>query len=150
MYHNSSNELHSLLKNPELKDKIIVVSTVKMEKRFLQLLIDLIPICLFTFAISYFYPNKYLYVILYFSYFLVCEILWATSLGKKIMKHKIITSDFDKFDFSTALTRSLCRVIPFDSLTCLGDYSYGLHDKLSNTFVVSETEYKRIQKLFHP
>ena len=149
MYHNSSDELYNLLKDPELKDKIIVVNSVKMEKRFLQLLIDIIPICILTFVISFFYQNKYLYVIFYFTYFFICESIWTTSLGKKIMKHKIITSDFNKFDVSTALIRSFCRIIPFDSLTCLGNYSYGLHDKLSNTFVVSESEYGRIQKLIY-
>ena len=149
MYHNSSSELHSLLKDPTSKEKIIVVNTVKMEKRFLQLLIDLIPICILSIILSIFFTNKYLYIIIYFTYFLICEIFWMTSLGKKVMKHKIITSDFDKFDISTALTRSLCRVIPFDSLTCLGDYSYGLHDKLSNTFVVTESEYNRIKQLWY-
>ena len=150
MYHNTSNELQSLLKNPETKDITIVVYTVKTEKRFLQLLIDIIPISVITFILSFFFDNKYLYVFSYFFYFLICEGIFHTSLGKKVMGHRIIVEDFIGIDMYIILVRTFCRMIPFDALTCMGDYSYGLHDKLSNTYVVSESEYKRIEKYFIP
>ncbi len=58
------------------------------------------------------------------------------SLGKLITKTKVITLDGDRPDFRTVLIRSLCRHIPFDSLSFFGSTDAGWHDSISKTRVV--------------
>lgn len=45
------------------------------------------------------------------------------------------------------ILRTLCRLIPFEALSCLGEKSRGWHDRLSRTWVISEFELKKIQQL---
>ena len=71
----------------------------------------------------------------FFSYYAVLEGLAGRTIGKVITKTIVVTEDGKKPEFSTILLRSLCRFIPFEAFSFLGD-GKGWHDKLSKTRVV--------------
>lgn len=63
------------------------------------------------------------------------------TLGKLITNTRAVTEDNNKMDFQTTLLRSLCRSIPFDALSFLGEKTNGWHDKLSKTKVILDNEW---------
>lgn len=71
--------------------------------------------------------------LLYYSFF---EGFTGRSLGKFFTKTKVITEDGKKPPFGAIFLRSLCRHIPFDHFSFLGNDSVGWHDKFSKTRVV--------------
>jgi uncharacterized RDD family membrane protein YckC len=150
LYHYSKPGLFELLKDNQLKEKIIVVTTVKMERRILQYLIDLVAIIIITLILGSpvnIHLLDELLGFVFLLYFLSFESIAKTTLGKIIMQHKIISTKFIEISFVNILIRNLCRIIPFDPFSCLDDYSFGFHDKFSKTFVVSAKEYIRIENI---
>ncbi|MGV3460297.1 MAG: RDD family protein [Flavobacterium sp.] len=75
-------------------------------------------------------------IIVLVIYFIVTESLFQRTLGKLITGTKVITEDGSKPNFGTIVIRTLCRLIPFEAFSFLGDYAYGWHDSLSKTYVV--------------
>jgi uncharacterized RDD family membrane protein YckC len=72
-----------------------------------------------------------------FLYYSTFEALTGRTLAKFITKTKVINEAGLKPDYRTILLRTICRFIPFDALSFLGDSNLGWHDKLSKTKVVS-------------
>ena len=60
------------------------------------------------------------------------------SVGKYITNTKVVTLDDQVPDFNTIATRSLCRYIPFNPLSFIGENSIGWHDSISKTKVVKD------------
>lgn len=46
--------------------------------------------------------------------------------------------------FKKIIIRTLCRFVPFDLYSCLGDPSFGLHDEWSKTFFIKKNELQKL------
>ena len=69
-------------------------------------------------------------------YFIVTESLFQRTVGKLITGTKVVMADGSKPGFGTIVLRTLCRLIPFEMFSFVGEDSYGWHDSLSKTYVV--------------
>lgn len=75
----------------------------------------------------------YIIVLIYYT---TIETLTGQSIGKLITKTKVVLYDGSKPTFNEILIRSLCRLIPLEGLSFLGEDGKGWHDSLSKTYVV--------------
>jgi len=69
----------------------------------------------------------------YYTFF---ESLFGRTPAKYITHTLVVDNQGNKPSFNTILLRSLCRHIPFNALSFLGDSGTGWHDKLSKTRVI--------------
>ncbi len=78
----------------------------------------------------------------YFSfatvYYFTFESLFGRTLGKMMTGSIVITEYGLKPDFMVIFKRTLCRFIPFDALSFLGESGRMWHDSLSRTYVVEK------------
>jgi uncharacterized RDD family membrane protein YckC len=79
-----------------------------------------------------------------FLYYAAFEAGMGTSPGKLALKRYVIDEYARTPDFGTIMGRSICRIVPFEAFSCLGER--GWHDKWSNTFVVSKEERDYLRK----
>lgn len=133
------------------------LNTASKEKRFANYLIDRIVLLIFGFgfgmvlgiilalispeSLSIFEQDnfflEYLFAfILGTIYYSVFEGLTGRSLGKLITKTKVVNEDGERADFSSIFLRSMCRYIPFNAFSFLGDDAIGWHDTMSKTRVI--------------
>jgi len=82
-----------------------------------------------------------------FIYFSIIESITQRSLGKYATNTKVVVLSAEKPEVKDILLRSLCRMIPFDAFSFLGDSGRGWHDSLSNTYVVDIKKLKERQTL---
>lgn len=76
------------------------------------------------------------FILLQFVYYTVLEGWIGKTAGKIVTKTKVVyEEDESEISFSTAMIRSLCRLIPFEPFSFLFSYTGG-HDYLSKTRVV--------------
>lgn len=75
-------------------------------------------------------------LVLWFAYFALMESTNQVTFGKLLTGTKVVTVDGRKPDTSTILLRTLCRFVPFDGLSFLGNINRGWHDQWSKTIVV--------------
>ena len=85
------------------------------------------------------YITGFILTIIYYSFF---EAIFEQSIGKMITKTKVVDEKGNKASLSTILLRSLCRFIPFNAFSFLGDSPIGWHDSLSKTRVIKVTKEK--------
>ena len=85
--------------------------------------------------------SGYIITLLYYGGF---EAWLGTTPGKLALKRYVIDEYAQKPDIGTILGRSICRLVPFEAFSCLGDR--GWHDKWSNTYVVSQEERDYLRK----
>ena len=140
-----------------LNENKLFTNIASKEKRFVNSLIDTlcyyIIVVIFgillgiTFAIL---APQYLYVFdenhpgleylvafcIYSFYYITMETLTGRTVGKLITKTKVVDSNGNIPSFKAILIRTLCRFIPFDAFSYLGNDSSGWHDKFSKTMVV--------------
>lgn len=77
----------------------------------------------------------------YYAFFEhICK---GRTIGKMICGTRALTTDGDMISLSKALTRTLCRIVPFEPLSFLGTYASGWHDRWTDTMVVTETSYQQ-------
>lgn len=62
------------------------------------------------------------------------------SIGKYITGTQVVSLDEQPLDAKKFFTRNICRLIPFDPLSFLGEH--GWHDKFSKTLVVDKKAYE--------
>lgn len=74
-------------------------------------------------------------IIAWFLYFAVQESMTGRTVAKFITRTKVVNQNGEIPGFYTILLRTVCRLIPFDSFSYLGD-GPGWHDELSKTSVV--------------
>jgi uncharacterized RDD family membrane protein YckC len=74
--------------------------------------------------------------ILIMIYYLSLEGLTGRTLAKFITKTKVVTENGEKPNFKTILMRILCRFVPFEAFSFLGEGT-GWHGKWSKTIVVN-------------
>ena len=69
-------------------------------------------------------------------YYTTLEYTTGRTIAKHITKTKVVDENGKKPNFQAILIRSLCRFIPFEPLSFLGEDKRGWHDKLSKTKVI--------------
>lgn len=80
---------------------------------------------------------RYLYAfIIIFIYYFTFEYLLGKTVAKMITKTKVLTTNGEKPDAGTIISRTFARFIPFEAFSFFGSYGNGWHDKLSKTVVV--------------
>lgn len=73
-----------------------------------------------------------------FSYYIILEGIFQTTLGKLITRTKIIRLDNEKVNFIDILLRTLCRFIPLEQLSFLSENPVGWHDRISETRIIKK------------
>lgn len=122
--------------------------------RFINFLIDfivwLVLASLISFIIELFVPvtaenqgvlTLFIYILFFGSfiaYYSIMEIKFQKTVGKFITKTKVVTMNGEKPENGEIITRTFCRLIPFDRLSFLV-FKNGIHDFLSKTKVVKDT-----------
>jgi uncharacterized RDD family membrane protein YckC len=81
-------------------------------------------------------PNVLIFLIVAITYFSFFESMTGRTVGKYITKTKVVDENGNLPKLKTILLRSVCRFIPFEQLSFLGEDNSGWHDKLSVTKVV--------------
>lgn len=104
-----------------------------------QMEMDMGTILIASFNISTFF------MLLYPLYYFVFEFYLQKTPGKYITKCRVVNEYGNKLSIENALIRSIIRLVPFESFSCLSDR--GWHDSWSNTYLISEEEYKKLKKL---
>jgi len=89
-----------------------------IESRLIEWLWGMIIVVLYYTVLEYFFKGK--------------------TLGKLITKTRAVTLENERLDFQTAFIRSLCRVIPFEAFSFIGEDSNGWHDSISKTKVIED------------
>lgn len=136
--------VEKILKPESIKDGRALASS---SDRFLGHLIDML--CLFPIFLTYIFLMEYFlgevkegeffrqpiwlgfYVLLMF----LVENVFAKTPGKIARKTTLVNYDGTRPNTSAVFVRSLCRLIPFDSISFLGSCR-GWHDTISKTYVV--------------
>ena len=140
----SDVQVEKIIKPESIRDGRVMASS---SDRFLGHLIDML--CVFPIFLSYVFLMEYLfgeieegeffrqpiwfgiYVLLMF----LVENFFLKTPGKIARNTIVVNYDGNRPTTSSILIRSLCRIIPFDSMSFLGSTS-GWHDTISKTYVV--------------
>jgi len=70
------------------------------------------------------------------AYYTGCETLFGRTLAKLVTGTRVVSETGDPATFRQVLIRTLCRMVPFEPFSCLGDPPVGWHDRWSGTRVV--------------
>ena len=76
------------------------------------------------------------FAVIYYS--LLESILNGKSIGKFLTGTRAVQIDGQPLTANKALIRSLCRIVPFEAFSFLGNDASGWHDKWSDTLVIDE------------
>jgi uncharacterized RDD family membrane protein YckC len=149
--HNEEVAIENLKKTQRQKDvlKNIANSTL----RSINFIIDIVAIFLIYRSTAYviqkllniisireiLFLNRTTLFIVFILYFILAENMFQKTLGKIITKTKVVNLDGEKPNFVDITIRTFSRLIPFDGISYLYSIS-GLHDKLSKTIVIKDTE----------
>lgn len=122
--------------------------------RFVNFLIDFIVWVVLAFIISFiiglFIPlttenqgilTLFVYILFFGSfiaYYAIMEIKFQKTVGKFVTKTKVVKMNGEKPTDGDIITRTFCRLIPFDRISFLF-VKNGIHDFLSKTKVVKDT-----------
>jgi uncharacterized RDD family membrane protein YckC len=79
-------------------------------------------------------PQLLVGVIVILAYYIVFEGAWGRTPGKFVFGTVVVDADGRKPPFAKIVKRSLCRLIPFEPFSFLGDR--GWHDSIPDTRVV--------------
>ena len=74
-------------------------------------------------------------LIFFFVYYVIFEGIWARTPAKLILGTAVVNEEGSSPSFRAVLIRTLCRFIPFEPFSFLGER--GWHDRLSKTHVIS-------------
>ncbi len=87
-------------------------------------------------------------IFLYPVYYTIFEYYFQRTPGKFLTKTLVIDEYGNKPGLKNIMLRSVCRLVPFEFVSCYGDkYSYGWHDRWSETWVVTEKELEELRRL---
>ncbi len=88
-------------------------------------------------------PDIVLGALIMFAYYVPQEAYAGRTLGKWIMKTRVVNEQGGPISLKQAVGRALCRFIPFEFVTFLGGGKQGprgMHDEIPKTMVVSTRE----------
>lgn len=71
---------------------------------------------------------------IFFMYYIFFEGIWARTPGKLLFGTVVVTESGTKPSIKQVIGRTLCRFIPFEAFSCLGER--GWHDSIPETQVV--------------
>jgi uncharacterized RDD family membrane protein YckC len=132
-------------------------ATVSKERRFVNLILDTIVysilyiIFLFVFLIvlKFISPSSSdkitedskilftsLYLVVFWLYYFTMESWTGRTIAKYITKTKVVNEKGEKPSAKTIMLRTICRSIPFEYFSYLGEDNFGWHDSLSKTKVI--------------
>ncbi|WP_139856844.1 RDD family protein [Aequorivita sinensis] len=120
--------------------------------RFVNFLIDFIVWLILAFIVSFIIGifvqptdqgllTLFGYVLIFgtfIAYYAIMEIKFQKTIGKFVTKTKVVKMNGEKPTDGDIITRTFCRLIPFDRLSFLF-VKNGIHDFLSKTKVVKDT-----------
>jgi uncharacterized RDD family membrane protein YckC len=81
-------------------------------------------------------------------YYTLTEGIFGRSLAKFITGTIVVDEYGEKPSFSDIFKRTLCRLIPFDAFSYLGNSGRGWHDSISDTYVVDKKELEDSLRMF--
>lgn len=131
--------------------------TSGISKRFINYIIDSIIIALLMFLIIFVlsmiflkfnpellndlinfskYVNYIIFIIVMYSYYFVFEASAGMTIGKYITKTKVVDKEGKKPNSKIIAIRTLCRLIPLEPISYLGEGKLGWHDTLSKTATI--------------
>jgi uncharacterized RDD family membrane protein YckC len=85
-----------------------------------------------------------LFVFIFISYMSGMEAIFkGKTLGKLMTGTRAVNEDGTNISAKTAFLRGLCRAVPFEAFSALGNPSYPWHDKWSKSYVIDERESNR-------
>lgn len=87
-------------------------------------------------------------VVILLIYYAIFEMYFSRTISKYITKTVVVMGDGSKPDSGTIVKRTLCRLIPFDAFSFLGD-GRGWHDTMSKTYVVQKELFDEKKRLFY-
>lgn len=79
-------------------------------------------------------PDYLLGLVILSSYYIFFEGIWARTPGKLLFGTVVINEAGGKPSLGQVIGRTLCRFIPFEAFSCLGER--GWHDSIPKTHVV--------------
>lgn len=82
-------------------------------------------------------------------YYLLMEILTARTIGKYITETMVVDQNGNKASSQHIALRTLCRFVPFDPLSFLGQDGSGWYDKWSQTLVVDVKKFNEDKRRRH-
>ncbi len=115
--------------------------------RFVNFLIDFIIWLIIVFILTFpFDANNGIHMLLgyliifstFIAYYGIMEIKFQKTVGKFVTKTKVVKVNGEKPENSDIISRTFCRLIPFDRISFLFTKN-GFHDSLSKTKVVKDT-----------
>ena len=86
------------------------------------------------------------FTFMYPIYYIVFEHFFQKTPGKFVTNCRVIDIYGNKPSFATNFLRNIIRLVPFEIFSCLFS-ERGWHDRWSDTFVVPDSEYRKIQEL---
>ncbi|BCU78691.1 RDD family protein [Luteolibacter sp. LG18] len=86
----------------------------------------------------------------FFGYYVLMESVFGRTVGKFVTGTKVVDWNDEKPSFGRICIRSLCRFIPFEAFSFLGQSASGWHDSISKTHVVKVTPVQRVQPVIAP
>lgn len=121
--------------------------------RLLQYVIDKVVLFVLTVIIAIIYeligeqvnpegdwPIAILFVVVpYFAYYVFMESFYQQTIGKMLLKTKVVMEDGSKPNLNTIFIRTAFRFIPADTISYIFT-KRGFHDFLSHTYVVKHGE----------
>ena len=88
--------------------------------------------------------DRLLYMVLYALFLGLMELVWkGRTTGKFITGTIAVNEDGTRISSETALFRGLCRAVPFNAFSALGNPSHPWHDKWTKTYVVLKKDLPR-------
>lgn len=92
-------------------------------------------------------------MIIIFTYYFCCEYFWGKTVGKWLLKMRVVDVDRKRPTVKAITIRTICRLFSLDKLSCFllfgkpGEGSPQLwHDQLSKTMVISDKEPKDVDE----
>ena len=92
--------------------------------------------------------DKLITAIIFVIFYFILESISQRTIGKLVTQTKVVLENGEKPAPETIILRSLCRFIPFNAISFLGNIPRGWHDTISKTFVVDLKVFEE-QKKFH-
>lgn len=81
-------------------------------------------------------PDIVFGITVWFAYYFFFEVWLGRTPGKLVTGTKVVDENGENPDAKQILLRSLCRFIPFEAFSFLGETGRGLHDSIPKTYVV--------------
>lgn len=134
-----------------IKQEQLDARKVSSSTRLIHTIVDtfafFILTMLFAFIVAFFIPQSadsfsstmgYLLLgVAFFCYYILMETKYQKTLGKFMTKTKVVTKDGAKPELGDIVTRTFCRLIPFDRISFLFTDN-GFHDRFSDTTVIKD------------